>query len=368
MKIALLITGLGMGGAENQVVSLADRFVALGHSVLLIALTGETIVLPQNSLVRVENLGIAKTLAGLWSGYRKASLLLSEFKPDAVHSHMVHANIFTRLLRLTVSMPCLICTAHSSNEGRRMRMLAYRLTDALADITTNVSRAAVMSSIKRGAVPEGRMIVMHNGIDCDRFFFDPLARKRLRIALNLPVGSQSFLAVGRFTEAKDYSNLLTAFATLCRVRPDGILWIAGTGIQQVIYESQALELGIAHKVVFLGLRRDISALMSAADIFVLSSAWEGFGLVVAEAMACERLVVSTDAGGVREVLGDVGWLIPIQDSEKLAGAMSDAMNVTPTSQLAKGRAGRDRIMKNYALSPVADRWIEIYRGDYAELH
>jgi glycosyltransferase involved in cell wall biosynthesis len=200
MKIALVITGLGMGGAENQVVNLADQFAALGHRVLLIALTGEAVVLPRNSAVEVKCLGMTKTPLGFWSAYRHAGHLLREFKPDVVHSHMVHANIFSRLLRLSVPMPRLICSAHSSDEGGAGRMWAYRLTDSLADITSNVSQDAVNSSIRRGAVQLRKIIVVPNGIDCDRFQFSSVARSTLRANLNLPEGCQALLAVGRFTD------------------------------------------------------------------------------------------------------------------------------------------------------------------------
>jgi glycosyltransferase involved in cell wall biosynthesis len=365
MKIALLITGLGMGGAENQVVNLADRFAALGHSVLIIGLTGKAVVLPKNSSVLVVCLGIGTTQFDFWFAYLHARRLLRVFKPDVVHSHMVHANLFARLLRLSVPMLRLICTAHSCYEGGFARMWAYRLTDFLADMNSNVSQEAADSSIRRGAVSPRKIMAVYNGIDCDRFRFDAMARAKLRATLNLPEGAYALLAVGRFTDAKDYPNLLTAFAALCSARNDCMLWIVGGGAQQPIFETQAKELGIAHKVVFLGMRRDVSALMSAADILVLSSAWEGFGLVVAEAMACERLVVATDAGGVREVIGDVGWLVQIRDSAKLASAIKSAMSIDAKERFARGRAGRERVTRLYSLDASVARWLEIYHGNFS---
>jgi glycosyltransferase involved in cell wall biosynthesis len=364
MKITLIITGLGMGGAENQVVNLADQFAALGHRVLLIALTGEAVVSPRYSAVAVECLGANKTLPGLWLAYRRAARLLREFKPDVVHSHMVHANIFSRLLRLTVSIPRLICSAHSSDEGGAGRMWAYRLTDGLADITTNVSQDAVNSSIQRGAVRLRKIIAVVNGIDCDRFQFNPESRSTLRENLKLPDGCQALLAVGRFTEAKDYSNLLNAFASLCKTRTDCVLWIAGAGDQQAVFEAQANDLGIAEKVSFLGMRRDIHELMSAADVFVLSSAWEGLPLVVGEAMACERLVVSTDAGGIREWLGDLGYVVPTRNSEALAAALIQGLEMSSQEKESQGRIARERVIQHYSLGAVTEKWLKVYAGNF----
>lgn len=365
MKIALLITGLGMGGAENQVVNLADHYAALGHDVLLISMTGETLVRPLNVSVEVACLNMPKTAWGLLVAYRQARGLLRTFAPNVVHSHMVHANLFARLLRLTITIPRLICTAHSSNEGGAARMWAYRITDGLADMSTNVSQEALDCFIERGAVSPGKMIMVHNGIDCERFQFDVLARQRVRVEFNLPDNIQLLLAVGRFTEAKDYPNLLTAFAVLCDERLDCVLCIVGTGIDQHLLETQAKELCIDEKVRFLGLRRDIPALMSAADIFVLSSAWEGLPLVVGEAMACERVVVSTDAGGIREWLGNVGFVVPTRNSVALSAALIQSLEMSVEEKGLQGRAARERIMQHYSLTAVVARWLEIYQGNYA---
>ena len=365
MKIALLITDLGMGGAENQVVSLADRFAALGHSVLLIALTGNILVSPRDGTVKVICLNMHKTPLSFWSTYFKARRLLREFKPDVLHSHMVHANIFARLLRLTVPLSRLICTAHSSNEGGVARILAYRLTDFLATISSNVSHEAMMRSIQRGAVTARKIMAVQNGIDCDRFQPNISARKNVRLELKLPDETQAFLAVGRFTEAKDYSNLLIALTELSRKRTDWTLWIAGAGAEQPIFEALTERLGIGHKVLFLGLRRDIPALMAAADIFVLSSAWEGLPLVVGEAMACERVVVSTDAGGIKEWLGNLGFVVPIRDSVALSAALSQSLSMSHEEKRLQGRMGRERVIEHYSLDAVVDRWLQIYVGNYA---
>ena len=125
---------------------------------------------------------------------------------------------------------------------------------------------------------------------------------------------------GRFLELKDYPNLIRAFAQV-RTRKPGIkLAIVGDGPLKADLEAVMNSLGVTDDVHLLGVRHDIPELMSACDVFVLSSASEGFGLVVAEAMACERIVVATDCGGVREVVGNAGLLVPLQDPEKLASA------------------------------------------------
>ena len=143
-----------------------------------------------------------------------------------------------------------------------------------------------------------------------------------------------------------------------------MLWIAGAGGQQAQLEALAARLGIAGHIKFLGLRRDIPALMSAADIFVLSSAWEGFPLVIGEAMACERIVVSTNAGGIPEWLGQSDYIVPIRDSAALADALLRALVLDGESKRVCGQAARQRILSQYSLNTVAQRWEEIYKGEY----
>ncbi|MFQ2917727.1 glycosyltransferase [Aeromonas allosaccharophila] len=360
MNIIFIITGLGMGGAERQVCDLADQFANKGHSVLLVSMTGETINRPRSLNIDVAELNMAKTPIGFIKAYWQTRQLIKQFKPDVVHSHMVHANIFARLLRLTVPIKKLICTAHSSNEGSWSRMLAYRLTDRLCDISTNVSQEAVDISVKRGAAPAERIITMHNGIDTTRFTFNSESRVTMRKQLKITDNTPLIFAVGRLTDAKDYPNLLNAFSLLPMDLNHAQLAIIGTGEQQAKIEALVAELELASRVHFLGLQRNVHEWMSAADLFVLSSAWEGFGLVVAEAMACERIVVATDCGGVKEVLGECGIYVPRKDSVALSRGLCKGLAFSAVTAKSQGQLARERVLQKFSLEAVTKKWLELY--------
>ena len=364
MKITLIVTSLGVGGAEMQVINLADRLDAAGHQVLVICMTSDLGLAPRSKSVRVESLDIEKTPLSLARGYVRARRHVRRFAPDVVHSHMVHANLFARLLRIGAHMPRLICTAHNTNEGGAALMWGYRLTDGLADLTTNVSQEAVDRYISCAAVSASKVMAVHNGIDCDHFRFDPDLRHRTRKEFDLAPGTQVLFAAGRLCEQKDYPNLLHAFAFLCACRSDCVLWIAGVGNKLATFERLADALGIGDKVRFLGLRRDIDALMNASDILVLSSAYEGFPLVIGEAMACERVVVATDAGGVREWLGCSDYVVPVRDSGALAEALLRALDLDAEARWFHGIGARERILKRYSLGAVVAQWESIYQFHY----
>lgn len=358
MNILLVSTSLGMGGAEHVVVNLADRLVMLGHNVKIAYLTEPVLVSPEGSnveLVSIEMLG-AKSF---FSGYFRLRNLVKSFQPDVIHSHMIHANILSRLLRLTIKVPRLICTAHNTNEGGKLRMIVYRLTDSLADISTNVSTEAVEAFISKGAVKPGRMLAITNGVDTSKFFFNSSARVKVRNSLSVK-NNNIILAVGRLSTQKDYPNLLNAVALLKKQRQDFRVFIVGDGPLKQELHLLAGTLKIVDFLEFLGIRRDIKDLMSASDIFVLPSAWEGFGLVVAEAMACERFVVATDCGGVGEVVGSSGVLVEPENHKALAQELNKALDMAVEERALIGSAARQRIIDRYSLDANVEAFVDLY--------
>ena len=123
MKVLFVITGLGVGGAERQVVDLATRLVQLNHQVKICYLTGSPANLSIPNQIELIGLGVRKSVWGFFMAYAALRRVILRFQPDVVHSHMVHANILSRLVRLTTPIARLVCTAHSTNEGGKLRML-----------------------------------------------------------------------------------------------------------------------------------------------------------------------------------------------------------------------------------------------------
>jgi len=361
MRIVYLLTSLGIGGAERQTLVVAARMQRLGHTVAVLVLRPR---LPEEwptSLLTVH-LNMKRTPLSLLRCLLRGRDFLREFHPEVVHSHSFHANLVARLLRISAPSSRLVCTIHNVYEGGGRRMLLYRLTDPLATSTTAVSAAAMERFVRRGAVPKHKCVVVSNGVDTEEF--SPGAERRVAKRREMLVGREFiWLAAGRITPAKDISNLLRAFARLRQSRSDARLWIAGAAVDAEFASDQALslELGLVESVCWLGLRRDLMALMDAADGFVLASAWEGMPLVVGEAMAMEKLVVATEAGGVRELAGDAALLVPTRDAEALAQAMLQAMEMPEEDRLALGKSARDRIVERFGMAAKAREWEAFYR-------
>lgn len=366
MNLLYIITGLGMGGAEKQTVLIANKMHEAGHNVMIISLTGDTLVKP-NDGVQLNELKLEKTPFSLFKGLFKVRKIIKKFKPDIVHSHMFHANLFARLLRTFTKIPVLICTAHNTNEGSSLRMLAYKYTDKLASLSTNVSQDAVDSFIQKGASTAARMIVVSNGIDTSQFDFSMDDRKTKRSELGIFDDTPMLLSVGRLTEAKDYPNLLTAYSLLIKnnkFQSFPRLFIVGTGHLEGQLKSMSKEFGIENYVTFLGQRNDIRQLMCAADIFILSSEWEGFPLVITEAMACKKLIVATDAGGITEALGDCGSVVPVKDPARLSQEINKMINLSDEQKEILGNKVRERIKQTNSIEKIIERWMSIYTQYY----
>jgi len=364
MRIVYVLPSLGIGGAERQVVALSERMRARGHAVALITLLGRQAE-EWPTTVEVLRLDLRKTPAGIVGALLRARRFLRGFRPDLIHSHVFPANMAGRLFKLMLPDAVVLSTVHNVYEGGWGRMLAYRLTDCLSRRTFAVSAAAAERYVRLGAIPARKSSVQPNGIDCAEFTPSPERREQMRARMGVTY-EFVWLTAGRITAAKDYPNLLRAFASVLQEFPKARLWIAGeaVGTESAAIQAQSAELGAA--VRWLGLRRDMPALLDAADGFVLASAWEGMPLVLGEAMAMEKPVVATDVGGVRELVGEAGIIVPPMKPGSLAGAMLTTMQHTEEERQKIGQKGRARIAASFSLEAKADEWEAIYRSNLSK--
>lgn len=360
MRILLVTTGLKMGGAEHQVVALARAFLAQGQAVAILSLSpGREIDVPADA--HVVELSMSKTPAGMARALWQARGLVKSWRPDVIHAHMIHANVFTRLLTRVVQCPPVICTAHSFREGGRLRMIAYRLTDRWSALTTHVSEDGREGMVASGAVQADRITVMPNGIDIERFRPSAALRGTTRARLGISAGTRLALNVGRLVPEKAQALLLRAFAQIDTATLPVHLLIAGGGPLHQALAEQIMALNLNSRVTLLGPRSDVPALLNAADTFVLSSDIEGLPMVLVEALASGCPVVATDAPGVREVVHDQGTIVPRDDATALAVALDAALRHGRGSS-ADEAARRAVMIARFSIDAVAQRWLEIYAG------
>jgi glycosyltransferase involved in cell wall biosynthesis len=276
---------------------------------------------------------------------------------------MVHANLMARALRLVAPIPVLVSTIHNIYEASEGWMWGYRLTNGLVDHMTIISQMAADRHIRDRIVPSRLLRVVPNGVDATPFLtVPPELRGELRASLGVSTAFV-WLAVGRFEVAKDYPNMLRAFARAREGHPSAVLLLVGKGSLREETEALARELALGDSVRFLGVRSDVPAVVSAADGYVMSSAWEGMPMVLLEAAAGGLPIVTTRVGGNEEAVldGETGYLAPPGDAQALAAAMVRLMELPEDERRRLGARGRDLIRTRYSLTKVADRWEELYR-------
>src|SRR5918994_211251 len=334
MKLLLLSTSMGMGGADQQILTLARAMRARGHEVRIVSLAplGQMGLEAQREAIPTESLNLSRNLTHL-ARVGRLIRMIRQWRPDIRPSHMVHANLLAGAVRPLTGVRALVATIHSINDGGAIRMAAYRASSAVVDRFTIISRLAAERYVGIGAVPARLVEVIPNAVDIDAFRKIPDARSAVRGELKID-DEFVWIAVGRFEDAKDYPTMIAAFAQLAARRRDSRLLLVGKGSLQSDVEQRVRAAGLEDRVHFLGVRRDVAWLLSAADGYVLSSAWEGMPVVLLEAAAAELPIVSTRVGGVAEVVDDGGTGVLVQsgDPAALARAMERIESSTSESR------------------------------------
>jgi glycosyltransferase involved in cell wall biosynthesis len=363
-SVAYVITGTDIGGAERQVYELASAMRARGWGVGVVSMLPmhEQYLPLRASGVRLESLGMTRGIPDP-RGLVRLARLLRAWRPHVVHGHMFHGIFLARLSRLLAPTTRVISTMHSQEQGAQWRYYAFRLTDSLSNVTSAVSRMAVDEAVRRHAVRRENILLVPNGIQTEQYDPHPALRDRMRSSLGLETRF-TWLTVGRLMPVKRHTDLLAAVRIVREEDPDCRMLIAGKGDLHSALAEEIRDTGLTRNVSLLGLRRDVPALMQAADAFVMSSAWEGLPMVLLEASASSLPSVVTDVGGSRDVIidGKTGLLSPAQDPVSLAAAMLRVMALPIHERRAMGAQARQRVTETFDMERVADSWETLYLG------
>lgn len=269
--------------------------------------------------------------------------------PDVVVLHSAKAGLAGRLA-LRGSRPVVVAphawsfqaaTGPVATAATAWEVVAGRWTDLVVSVGHEESTRGRAAGITAPAV------VVDNGVDLGRV--DHRTAAAARADLGLPAGP-AVLCVGRLTRQKGQDMLLDAWSAILDQVPGATLVLVGDGPDRADLAARA-----GAGVVFLGARDDVPALLAAADVVVLPSRWEGAALVPLEAMAAARPVVGFDVGGLAEVVGDGGTVLPPLDVAGLARAVVGYLTDPYTAMLA-GKNGRVRVEQGFDLQECLAGW------------
>lgn len=359
-QIAILLPDLGGGGAERVGLDLAHEFARQGHQVEFVLMRVEGDFLGDaQAAFSVVDLGAARA--------RQVPLALARYlrrkRPDALLVAMWPLTVLAPLSRvlsghrckLLLSEHCTLSTQYSTwgwvhNLFMRSSMaLGYRMADA----RVGVSAGVVQDMAQLSWMSVGKFDVVHNPIPSRGDATSPITAGAQALWL-VPPGAR-ILTVGSFKAVKNHPLLLRAFARLAHL-PSARMMFLGAGSGEVALRALAQELGIADRVIFAGFHPDPTPFYRTADLFVLSSDYEGFGNVIVEALASGTPVVSTDCpSGPSEILegGRYGTLVPVGDEHALAKAIEAALSNKHDPERLRQRA------MDFAPEIAASRYLEL---------
>lgn len=243
-----------------------------------------------------------------------------------IHTHSSKAGILGRIAARIVGVPVIIHTIHGFSFHdfmpfwqRQLYINIEKTMKSYSDFIVTVSELNRQQGVELGILDLERSQTVYSGIDFSKLD-QPVNKEAMGQNLGIPPDYQVIVMVGRLDPQKAPQYLIDAFAQVLLSCPQTILLLVGEGEEQVNLEHQVKTLGIAQKVKFLGFRTDIPAILQTADIFALSSLWEGLGRAMTEAMLLGKPVVVPEIYGIPEIVHHqkTGLLFPPKDVNQLA--------------------------------------------------
>ena len=361
LRVCQLITTLGVAGAERGVYELSRRLDRARFDVHVVALQGG----PVEEWLAAA--GIPTTVLGLrgkWDIPRALRLagVLRRVRPDILHTHLFHADLAGRPAAWAARVPHLVHTVWTAEGRYRPWQFAYaRLLKQSCNRVICVSRSVHDHHAGKSKLPDDAYIVIPWGVDVEKFRRDEASRQRLRSAWQLADDDVLLAFVGRLEFYKGVETLLAALGQLAS---------GGRGVRAVIAgdgpRRQVVEEFIAHGpggglVRMLGMVSDVPAVLSAADIYVMPSLWEGWPLALGEAMSASLPAIGANVPGIRDLIvpEQTGLLVERQNADALASAI--ALLVADGPMRARlGEAGRRRIVDQFTIEQTVAAHERLY--------
>ncbi|WP_141730846.1 glycosyltransferase [Oligoflexus tunisiensis] len=367
-----IITGLHRGGAETLLCRLLTHpTLNSTNSFCVVCLSGPGEISGDLEKQGIDvhhlnmNAGFFSSFKGLW----RLNAIFSSFKPQAVQTWLYHGNLIGGLLSWLHRCP-VSWSIHNNydlpakNRGRLLMELNRVLSYFLPKFVVYCSESARKSHVKNGFSLK-KNVVIANGVDCQKF----RRNDRTEACRMIGLAPSDFIVsmVARFSPEKDHKTFLEA-ASLLRKEIKNIHFVlCGYGISRNNTElcNQLTKLDLHSQCSLFETINPIENIYNASDIVTLTSLSESFGLSIAEAMACETLVVATDIEGLSDLVLDKSFLVPTRDPEAVSRAWKALIELPSVDKRALGASMRRRIEDNFSFDVMGSGYQELW-GALAE--
>jgi glycosyltransferase involved in cell wall biosynthesis len=359
LKILFLGRQLNIGGAERQLVILANELASRGHEVVIVSFYpgGALSEKLNSSRIRLISLGKGSRW-NLFSPYVKLLRIMREERPDVLHGWMHTQNVAATLVRIFHPRVKLFWCVRSSNLEMIFDWLEVLIVwlqsrlSVFADCVVVNSIAGLEYAVAKGIARE-KMLFIPNGIDTNVFYPNEAEGKRVREEWGVGDSEKVIGYVARFDPIKNHTLFLKTAARIAEERPEVRFVCIGQGEDGYVKELKELTrtLGIENKVQWVEARPDVRAVYNALDIFCSASFSEGFPNVIGEAMACGRHCVVTDVGDSKLVVGGTGVAVASNDVEALAAGLVQKLDAGEALNLR----ARQRILENFTVAHLGEK-------------
>ena len=365
-KILHIITTINRGGAENHLCELIEGLCQRGVTVGVAYLKGDGYWRDRLLACGATVYPLQLNYYGQISPLLKLRNVIKEFTPTIVHAHLPPAELYCRLALLSLfsSVP-LVISKHNDEPFYKIASSDWldRLIANRARFMIGISQAVSNYFQKKNIFPENKIKTIHYGIP---FPSQAPTHEEISALRQQWLGDANgllIMTVARLAPQKALHILIDGYALYQKqeTKPSRLV-IVGIGPLQSELQQLAIDKGIAEKVIFAGFRTDSQQVMYACDVFVLTSIYEGFGLVLLEAMVAKRPIVATKVSAIPEVVEDgiTGILIPPLDPQKLTQAFLELESAELRSSL--GMAGQQRVKNEFSVSPMVEKTLAVYQA------
>lgn len=367
LRVGLFVDGSGFAGTERHVLELARGLMQDAIRAMLVC-PPVSVLAEHAAREGIPLIGIPKRGPIDPGAIRQLRTLLAAGELDVLHTHNGRTALHAAIAVARAKRGRVVATQHFISPARTQRrgplgILGRMLHGWAGQHVARyiaVSSAAHAAMISRGE-SAAKIAVVPNGIS-EPQVAELASAGAVRQQFGLLPNTLLIVCAARLDPEKDVSTLIQAMALLGESVPNAVAVIAGEGVLAGRLRSEIAAANLGQKVILAGFRSDVLALIRAADLFVLPSLAEPFGLVLIEAMALSRPVIATRAGGPIEIVEDgvTGRLVPPQNPLAMAQAMK-ALLTAPDALVAMGARGRERFLNKFTTAQMARATLAVYR-------
>lgn len=368
MKSLHLITGLNVGGAEMMLFKVSRGLLLSKSNPEVLALSGGPLETKFSEVgIPVETLGLSRGSLPSLKTILKLFKKVKSFSPDVIQGWMYHGNLAATVAAFFIKNKVVVWnirqTLYNTNNEKKLTKFVIWLNIFLsrsADVIIYNSQTSADQHVHLG-FEKSKTVIIPNGFDTSVFFYSEESKAKIRAELGISKDKIVIGHVARFHPMKNHSLFVKTAIRLTTEFPEKLCFImVGEGIS--ISNPEFQNLNGNDNFHLLGARRDIPDVTNSFDIATLTSSWgEAFPNTIGEAMACEVPCVASDVGDVKIILGNGGFVTPVDDEELFYEALKKMILLSSAERRAIGKDALARVKEQYSIEKVVESYRDLYQ-------